>query len=178
MPAVPELRSITDRSHDGGGGLRPDALNPGDTLAGLAVLEHAFDLLVERADPAVEIAEEIVEFTDGFARHRRQFVLEVRQDLGDRTAGTGDALADSEAAIEQQAADLADNGGAVIDHALPGAMQCLDILLLNGLLRDEWNVRLTCAVQIASNLRAQQKPPLQASMTTVHRSICAMTASN
>ena len=89
----------------------------------------------------------------------------------------------------------------MIDHALASAMQSLDILLLDRLLRDERDVRLACggadrfsvvAVVLlrtkgftycglmiftrwpsASNLRAQQNAPVQASTTIVQRSTCA-----
>jgi hypothetical protein len=35
-------------------------------------------------------------------------------------------------------------GGAMIDHALARAMQGLDVLLHDRLLRNEWNVRFAC----------------------------------
>ena len=43
----------------------------------------------------------------------------------------------------QQPANLAHDSRAVIDHPLPGAMQGLDILLFDGLLRNKGNMRLT-----------------------------------
>lgn len=52
-------------------------------------------------------------------------------------------LVKTKSSVEQEAADLADEGGAVIDYAPPGAMQRLDVLLLNRLLQNEGNVRLT-----------------------------------
>lgn len=51
-------------------------------------------------------------------------------------------LAKANTAIEQKAADLADDSGAMIDHALACTMECLNVLLLDGLLRNERNVRL------------------------------------
>ncbi len=84
---VLELRAVADRGDDRCRGLRPDALDPGDALAGLARAEHPVDLPVEQGDPAVEIADEIIELADRFAGQRRQLVLEVGQDLGDRPAG-------------------------------------------------------------------------------------------
>jgi hypothetical protein len=106
-------------------------------------MEDLLDLLVEGGDPSVEVAEKIIELTDGIARHWRQFVVEVRQDIGDQATGPGHVLCHGKATIEQEAADLADNGRAVIDHALPRAVQGLDVLLLEGLLRDEGDMRLT-----------------------------------
>jgi hypothetical protein len=46
---------------------------------------------------------------------------------------------------------LTDDGGAVIDHALPGAVKRLDILLLEGLLWDKLDMRLTrgCADRLS-----------------------------
>jgi hypothetical protein len=67
----------------------------------------------------------------------------IRQDLGDHAPRFCDALGEGEAAVKQQPANLTDDGGAVIDHPLPGAMQSLDILLLDGLLGDEGDMRLT-----------------------------------
>jgi hypothetical protein len=82
--------------------------------------------LSNKPNAAVEIAEEIVEFGDRIASHSCQLVVL-----------TG-----------QEPADLADDRGAVIDHPLPGAMQGLDVLLLDGLPKGIWAWR--AAVQIAS----------------------------
>jgi hypothetical protein len=121
-----------------------DALDLCDALAHLTVAEYRIDLPVEDDDAAVEVAEEIIEFVECFASEHSYLVLDVRQYLRNYTARSGDALADSEPTIEQEASNLADDSGPVIDHPLPRTMQRLNILLFDALLGDEGNVGLTC----------------------------------
>ncbi len=68
MTAVLELGPVADCSHDRRGGLRSDAFDRRDALAGLALAEHPIDLPVERDYPAVQVSEEIVEFVDRLTR--------------------------------------------------------------------------------------------------------------
>jgi hypothetical protein len=63
----------------------------------------------------------------------------------DRPARAGNALGDGEAAVEQEATDLTNDSGAMIDHSLSRPMQCLDVLLRDRLLRDKRDVRLPCS---------------------------------
>jgi hypothetical protein len=63
-------------------------------------VKDAINLLVEQANAAVEIAEEIVEFGDRIASHSCQLVVLTGQDLGNRTPRPGNALGNSESAIE------------------------------------------------------------------------------
>jgi hypothetical protein len=88
-------------------------------------------------------SEEVVKFGDRLAGHGGQLIVQVCQNVGDYAPRSCNALGESEAAIQQKAADLADDCGAVIDHSLPGAMQSLDIVLLDALLWDEGDMRLT-----------------------------------
>lgn len=150
MAPVLELGAIADRSHDGCRCLRAHTLDLRDPLAGLTRPEDSLDLLIKDPDPPVEIPEQIVEFGDCLARQCRQLILAIREEFREQSSGAGDAFGHGEAAVEQQPPDLADHGGAVIDHALAGTVQGLDIL--------------------------QQKAPVQASITIVQRSICATTA--
>ena len=69
-------------------------------------------------------------------------LLSLARDLRDLPARPGDALGEGNAAIEQEAAHLTDHSGAVVDHAPPGPVQGLDVLLLDQLLRHEAHVRL------------------------------------
>ena len=92
MASVLELGAVADGGDDRCGGLNTDALDLGDPLAWLTLEEYPFDFLVERGDPTIEIAKQIVEFTNCFARQRRQIVGEVSQDLGYNTPSTGDAF--------------------------------------------------------------------------------------
>ena len=85
MAAVFELAPIPDGRYHGCGGLRADTLDLCDALTRFAIAEHRLDLFVENTDTAVEIAEQVIELMEGFAGKRRQFVLDVGQDLRDRT---------------------------------------------------------------------------------------------
>lgn len=60
----------------------------------------------------------------------------VGQNIRSHAARPGNTFGDGKSAVEQEPSDLADDGGAVIDHPLPGAMQGLDILVFDGL---QWN---------------------------------------
>jgi hypothetical protein len=60
MPPVLEFRPIADSGDDRRGGLRADALNPGDALTIFVSMEDAINLLIEGSNPAVKIAEKIV----------------------------------------------------------------------------------------------------------------------
>jgi hypothetical protein len=77
MPPILELRSIADGGDDCRGGLWADALDLGDALTIFVPREDTINLLIEGSNPAIKIAEEIVELCDRFAGHRRQFVFEV-----------------------------------------------------------------------------------------------------
>ena len=66
----------------------------------------------------------------------------IAQNIGDHPPRSGNALGEGKAAIQQQTANLADDGSAVVDHSLSGTMQGLDILLLDALLGDEGDMRL------------------------------------
>jgi len=145
MPPILELRAVANGSNDRGGGLRSNAFNFRDSLARLAFTKYPLDLLIKRRNPAIKVTKKIIELADRFSRHRRQFVLQIRKDLRDRPARTGNALGDGEAAIEQEATDLTNDGGAMIDHSLSRPMQRLDVLLLDRLLRDKRDVRLPCS---------------------------------
>src|ERR1700756_523394 len=144
MPPILELRTVANGGNDRGGGLRPNAFNFRNSLAGLALPKYPFDLLIKRPNPTIKVTKKIIELAERFSRHRRQFVLQIRKDLRDRSARTGNALGDGEAAIEQEATDLTNDGSAMIDHSLSCPMQCLDVLLRDRLLRDKRDVRLPC----------------------------------
>src|SRR5246127_3523550 len=145
MPPILELRTVANGGNDRGGGLRPNALNFRNSLAGLAFTKYPLDLLIKRRNPTIKVTKKIVELAERFSRHRRQFVLQIRNDLRDRPARAGNALGDGEAAIEQEPTDLTNDGSAMIDHSLSRPMQCLDVLLRDRLLRDKRNVRLPCS---------------------------------
>src|SRR6516225_2501270 len=142
MPPILELRAVADGGNDRGGGLRSNAFNFRDSLAGLAFTKYPLDLPIKRRNPTIKVTKKIIELAEPFSRHRRQFVLQIRKDLRDRPARAGNALGDGEAAIEQEATDLTNDGGAMIDRPLSRPMQRLDVLLLDRLLRDKRNVRL------------------------------------
>ena len=57
MPPVLELRPIADSGDDCRGGLRADALDPGDALTIFVSAEDAINLPIERSNPVIEIAE-------------------------------------------------------------------------------------------------------------------------
>jgi len=59
MPLVLELRPVANGGDDRSGGLRANALDRCDTLTILVLTEDAIDRLIEQADPAVEIAENL-----------------------------------------------------------------------------------------------------------------------
>ena len=67
MAPVLEFRAVADGGDDRRGGLWADALDLGNTLTVLVLTEDAIDLLIEGKDPAVQIAEEIIELRDRFA---------------------------------------------------------------------------------------------------------------
>ena len=127
VTSVLELDAAGDGGDDGGGGLRPHSLDPGDPLAVLGCTEDAFDLLVEARGPAIEVPEQVVEFADRLASQGGQLVLLIGEDLRGHPARAGDALGEGDAAIEQETPYLADHSGAVVDHALPSPMQDLNV---------------------------------------------------
>lgn len=75
MTAVLEVRAVPDGGDDCRSGLGSNTFDRRDALATLAAAENRIDLLVEDRDPAVEIAEQIVQFSDCLSRQRCQFVL-------------------------------------------------------------------------------------------------------
>ena len=83
-----------------------------------------------------------MKFADRLAGQGGLFALLIGEDLRDHAARPGDALGEGNAAIEQEPPYLADHGGAVVDHALPGPVQGLDVLLLDRLRRHEAHVGL------------------------------------
>jgi hypothetical protein len=64
MTAVLEFRSVPDGGDDCRGGLRSNTFDRRDALATLAAAENRIDLLVEARDAAVEISEQIMQFSD------------------------------------------------------------------------------------------------------------------
>ena len=144
MPAILELGPISNGRDNRRGGLRTHPLDPGNALAGLTLTEYRLNLPVEDRDPAVEIMEQVIELSNGVAGHRCQFIVGIAQDLRDQTPGPGDALGHGKSTIKQEPTDLTDDGSPMIDHALPGTMQCLDVLLLDRLLRDKRDMCLAC----------------------------------
>lgn len=143
MSPVLELRAIADGGHDRGSGLRADALDLGNALTGFALTEYPIDLIVEYADPTVEITKEIVQFADSLPGQASQFILEIRQDFRDHPPGASDALAKGKTTVQQKTPDLTHDGGTMVDHPLSGAMQSLDILLLDRLLWNDCRVPTT-----------------------------------
>jgi len=143
-PPVLELRAVADGGDDCGGGLRSNSFDFRNSLAGLALPKYPLDLLIKRSNPTIKVTKKIVELAKRFSCHRRQLVLQIRKDLRNRPARAGNALGDGEAAIEQEATDLTNDGSAMIDHSLSRPMQRLDVLLRDRLLRDKRNVRLPC----------------------------------
>ena len=110
--------------------------------ADFGLLEQAVDFLVERCNPSIQIQKEIVEFADGLPGEVGEFVLSVCEDLRDHPSCPGDALAESEASIQQEPTDLTDDGGAMVHHPLARPMQRLDVLLLDALPRYKSHVGL------------------------------------
>ncbi len=111
----------------------------GDPVVATALLDrllhHAIVIQIEGASYRLR------EHAD-LARHGCQLIVLIGQDLGNCAPRPGNAFGKGESTIEQQPANLTDDRRTVIDHPLPRPMQGLDVLLLNGLLRDERNVRL------------------------------------
>jgi len=142
MTTVLELGAVADGSDHRRGGLGTDALDLGNPLAGFVFAEDLVDLLVKGSDPPVKIPKEVVKFGDRLAGHARQFICLIRQNVRDHAPRSCNALGEGKAAIQQQTANLADDGGAVVDHSLSGAMQGLDILPLDAFLGDEGDMRL------------------------------------
>ena len=77
MTAVLEFRAVSDGGDDCRGGLRSNTFDGRDALATLAAGENRIDLLVEDRDAAVEISEQVMQFSDCLPRQRRQFVLQI-----------------------------------------------------------------------------------------------------
>jgi hypothetical protein len=116
----------------------------------LAATEGVGEIATEERDTAVDAGEGVavaVDPLDGSSNlasnNLMGTVFGVFEYLGQcfadhvRTLGQGDAV------LKEQAPDLADDSRAVIDHALSGAMKCLNVLLLDCLLGNTGNVRLS-----------------------------------
>src|ERR1700756_917654 len=71
MPPILELRTVANGGNDRGGGLRPNALNFRNSLAGLAFTKYPLDLLIKRRNPTIKVTKKIVELAERFSRHRR-----------------------------------------------------------------------------------------------------------
>ena len=142
MPAVPEFLPIADSGDNRSCGLWANALDLRDPLAGRTCLEHGGDLLVEGADAPVEIAEQVPKFRNGIPGHLGKLVRQVTQDLRDHPSCSGDRRAEGKAAVEKKAADLTNSCCSVVDQPLTSAVERLDVLLFDGSLRHERNVRL------------------------------------
>jgi hypothetical protein len=136
LPFSKSFASPTAAS-DGGRGLRADALDLGDALAGGQLAEHGLDAPVEVADPPVQLPEELEQARQHVAGHGRQAVARVGDDPRYRGPGARRRLAEGDAAVEQDAPHLADQGRPVVHQALPAAVQGLDVLLRDRLERHE-----------------------------------------
>src|SRR5262249_15130324 len=119
MPAVLEFGAVPDCSDDGGRRLGPDALDLGNPPTGLRGAKDAVNLVVEPADPVIEVLEEVPELSDRLARDGREHIAGVVEDPRDHGPRPGDVDAEHDAAIEEDAPHLGDERGAVVDEALP-----------------------------------------------------------
>ena len=115
----------------------------GNSLCWLAGAERSIDPPIERCDAFIEITETVKEFGDCLASRSGKAVLGILQNAWDLLARLTDMAGEDDASIAKRATNLARDAGAVVEEALAGPMQHLNILLLDGTLRYEAHARLS-----------------------------------
>src|SRR5712672_783372 len=142
VPAVLEVGSVADRRYHRGCRLRPDPSDLGDPLTNVAGLEDRANLSIESLDAIVDLKHEGVQTRDDFSHHLSQLIVGFRQYFWNQPPCACSRYRDRYPAVEQKSAHLADQCGSMIDQPLPRAVERLDVLLFEGLLRHEPHVPL------------------------------------
>src|SRR5258708_22425880 len=137
MAAVLEVGAVADGRYHCGRRLRPDSPNLGYPLTNIAGFEDRSNLAIEGFDAFVDLEHEGVQTRNDLPHHLGQLIIRRGQDLWNQSPCAGSRYRDRYPAVEQESAHLADQCGAMIDQPLPRAVERLDILLFEGLLRHE-----------------------------------------
>lgn len=118
VATVPEFGTAPDCGNDRRPGLRAGALDPGKAPEKFGLLEHTTDFSLEECDPPIQIEKEIMKFANGLARQIGEFVVKVGENFRKYSSCAGNALAESEAPIQQEPTDLGNDGGPMVHHPL------------------------------------------------------------
>ena len=86
-------------------------------MASLVVASQSLDLAGHLIDARVKVMQVPGETLDHVHHSRRQDIDAVSEDVRERVAQEAQALADGDAALEQEGPDLVDDGGALADQA-------------------------------------------------------------
>jgi hypothetical protein len=142
VASVFELPTIADGSDNGCRDLRADAFDLRDSLRKAARSEGFVDATIEHGNPMIDLAHKIEKLCDRCSCAARQAVLGVLQCQRDHAPRVADVARKYDATISQEAAYLACERCAVVDQALSGTMQGLNILLFHRPLGNEAHVGL------------------------------------
>src|SRR5271155_581333 len=142
VPAVLEVGSVADRRYHCGCSLRPDSSDLRYPLTNSAGFEDRGDPAIESFDAFVDLKHRSVQARDDLTHHLSQLIVGFRQDFRDEPPRPGCRDRDRYTTVEQKSVHLADQFGSMIDQPLPRAVECLDVLLFEGLLRHEPHVPL------------------------------------
>ena len=139
---VLEVGSIADRRDHRGCRLRSNSPDLGNLLTDVAGFEDCLDLPVESPDAIVDLEHESVQARNDLPHQPCELVIVCGEDLWNQPPRSCGRYRDSYPAIEQESAHLANQGGSMINQPLPRAMERLDVLLFERLLRHEPHVAL------------------------------------
>jgi hypothetical protein len=133
LPPVFEAPRLADRGDDGGGDKRTDTGDGNEPLADWVGIEDGFDPFIEQGEPVVERAELVAQRMESLLRHGREADEASRELFAQPDEEARDAFGADDAIFQEQATDLVDERGAMMDETFPDAMQRLEVLLIGSL---------------------------------------------
>src|SRR5580692_4123274 len=99
MTAVLEVGAIADRRDHRRRGLRSNATDLGDVLAGLTGLEDRRNLAIKSLDALIDLQHESVQTGNNLANHLSQLIIGCSQNLWNQPPRSGGRDCDSNAAV-------------------------------------------------------------------------------
>src|SRR5229473_5065322 len=133
VAAFAERIAIANGSYHCAGDDRPDPRHAHQPLATGIPARDGFDLARQALDALIEPAPVASQFLDRPHHARREDIGARTEDLGELSPQETQALADCNAALQEEGADLVDDAGALADQALAHAIQRLQVELFGRL---------------------------------------------
>src|SRR6266567_1897698 len=133
VAAFAERIAIANGSYHCAGDDRPDPRHAHQPLATGIPARDGLDLARQALDALIEPAPVASQFLDRPHHARREDIGARTEDLGELSPQETQALADCNAALQEEGADLVDDAGALADEALAHSMQRLQVELFGRL---------------------------------------------